>query len=94
MVVMVDGLIERPYVIYLLRSDDRTSHHIKVEATNSMVYQYVGNNDVAVESADRVLLIRTDEPTSNPDLTALVFEARRPDANGHIGAQPVVTPSN
>jgi hypothetical protein len=94
MVIMVDGLIERPYVIYLLRSNDQTSHHIKVEATNSMVYQYIGNHDVAVESADRVLLIRTDEPTSNPDLTGLVFEARRPDANGHIGTQPVVTPSN
>ena len=94
MVIMVDGLIDRPYAIYLLRSDGQTSHHINVEATNSMVYQYIGTNDVAVESADRVLLIRTDEPTSNPDLTGLVFEARRPDGNGHIGTQPVVMPSD
>jgi hypothetical protein len=76
MVVLVDGLVDRTYTIYLLQSDERTIRHITVEATNSMVYQPI-IDDAAVESTDHVLLIRTDEPTSSPDRTELVFEAYR-----------------
>jgi hypothetical protein len=80
MVVLVDGLVDRTYTIYL-QSDERTIRHITVEATNSMVYQPI-IDDAAVESTDHVLLSRTDEPTPIIDREEVVFEAHRPDADG------------
>jgi hypothetical protein len=94
MVVMVDGLTEQPYTIYLLQSDGLTAiEPITVEATNSMLYVPIIDDD-NVESVDQVLLVRTDAPTSSIDREKVVFEAHRPDANGEVGVQPVATPLN
>lgn len=91
MVIMVDGLVERQYGIYLLRSDDETVHRQSVEATNGMVYEYVVDR-AAVNAADRVLLVRTDELTPDP-LGTTVFEARRDGTGTGMDVQPVVEAS-
>jgi hypothetical protein len=92
MVIMVDGLVERSYGIYLMRSDGRIIHRDLADAPNGLLYESIANH-TAIESADRVLVIRTDELPTNPDGTT-VFEARRPDSGNDIGIQPVVEPSD
>jgi hypothetical protein len=87
MVIMVDGLVERQYGVYLLGPNDLTIHRTLVEATNGMLYEYVVNRS-AVDSADRVLVIATDELTPRPDGTT-VFEARRAQIDSEIGIQPI-----
>lgn len=90
MVIMVDGLVERQYGIYLLGSDGRTIYHTWVEATDGMLYEYFDNRAI-VDSADSVLLIDTEVLTPTPDGTT-VFEAHRTDTNSEIGVQSVVEP--
>ena len=92
MAIMVDGLAARDYGIYVLSADGETLHRTLTEATNGMLYEYVVNH-AAVQSADRVLLIRTDDLPPTPDETA-VFEAKRPEIldDLDIESQPVVEP--
>ena len=88
MVIMVDGLVERDYGIYLLGPGDETIHRTSVEATNGMVYEYVVNRS-AIESAERMLLMHTDELTPDPNGTT-VFEARRTEGGAASDEAPVV----
>ncbi len=88
MVIMVDGLVERNYGIYLLSAADETIHRASVEATNGMVYEYVVDRP-AIESAERLLVMQTDELTPDPNGTT-VFEARRSDERVEQDVPPVV----
>jgi len=88
MVIMVDGLMEGDYGIYLLGPGDKTIHHTSIEATNGMVYEYVVNRS-AVESAERMLLMQTDELTPDPNGTK-AFEARRTEGDAVSDEPPVV----
>jgi hypothetical protein len=93
MVIKVDGLAGTKYGIYVM-SGSETIHSTLADATNSMLYEYVANNP-DIESADRVVLTRTDNLTLNPEGTR-VFEAVRrgtdPDTSNEIQLQPVVEP--
>lgn len=88
MVIMVDSLAEPQYAIYLLGPNDEIIYRTMVEATNGMIYEYVVNRS-AVDTADRVLVTRTDQLTQNPDGETTVFEARRAVTDSEIGIQPV-----
>jgi hypothetical protein len=93
MVIKVDGLVETEYGIYVMSGGD-IIHRTLVEATNSMLYEFIPNSP-DIESADQVVLTRTQKLTPTPD-GATVFEARRPGTSpgttNEIQLQPVVEP--
>ena len=78
MVIMVSGLTERDYGIYLLDANGQTIHRMPAEATNGMVYEYVVDQSV-VDQAERVLLLRIDEMTPEPDGPEVLQAIRPPD---------------
>lgn len=98
MVIMVDGLLERTYGIYLIRSDGEIVHRALVEATDSMLYEYVVDRS-PIASADTVVLLRADELPANPDELppnadgTTVFKANRPGTGNEVEVQPVVEPT-
>ncbi|HSK98397.1 MAG TPA: hypothetical protein VK891_17350 [Euzebyales bacterium] len=77
MVIMITGLTERDYGIYLLDATGRTTHSIPVEATTGMIYEYVDRP--LIESAERMLLLRTDELPDEPDGAEMIEANRPPD---------------
>lgn len=88
MVVTVNGLVERSYGLYLLNADGATVHRVDVHATNGMLYEYVVDR-AAVKSADRVLVVRTDDLTEKPSGTT-VFDAQRGGDRVDLETPPVV----
>jgi hypothetical protein len=93
MVIVVDGLEQRRYGIYLQNSEGIINRQL-VEATNSMVYVYLEESS-HVSGTESVLVIETDELTTPEGPT--VFEARRPDtdtnSDSEIGVHPVGEPA-
>ena len=91
LVIMVDGLMEDDYGVYLLDAEDRIVDSRLVEATNSMLYVYVLDSP-NVERADKVVVTRTDVLTRTPE-GPRAFEARRSDTGTdtepEIGVLPV-----
>jgi hypothetical protein len=91
LVIRVDGLTNQKYGIYLLDSDDATVDRMHAATIDGLLYEYFVDPDL-IETAHRVLVIRTPELTPNPD-GPTVFEARRYEAHSEVYPQPVVEPA-
>jgi hypothetical protein len=99
MVIVVDGLEEARYGVYVMNAKGSPIHDAEVEATNSMLYVFLGEPSIVSGAVSVVVTdLGSEELTDAPEGRTTVFEARRPDTNtdtnNEFGVQPVAEPSS
>lgn len=77
MVVMLDGLVERTYSLYVLGPRDNTLYRQSVRPSDGRLYEYL-HDDSVVSDATRVLVTRSENLPSDPQGDT-IFDARRSD---------------
>lgn len=88
LVVMVDGLVDRKYGLYLLDAAGNTLHRDTVEVTNGMLYEFLDNADV-LPRADRLLVVRSEQLMPTPSSGTTIFQADRAVPEEPAQLQPV-----
>lgn len=91
MVVMVSGLVDRVYGLYLLSEDSSPVRVASVQAADGVIFEVI--DDASVLAATEVLLMRSEQVTADPTGSS-VFEATFDDdaSQGESGTSPVTQP--
>jgi hypothetical protein len=98
MVIVVDGLEEARYGVYLMNAEGSLVRHAETEATNSMLYVFFGEPSIVSGAVSVVVTdLGSEELNGAPEGRTIIFKARRPDtdtnSDSEIGVHPVGEPA-